>query len=175
MATDRCFFGLYRKTTTCTRLINEIFPKNLSENEENVHINASKLNRLTDYAAQHPEVLPEICDTVESMFKSFKNSEKIGSLTICLSIIRELLIRCIEINLITVIQPTIVNILFHLFQSSNILLVDKGATFFFEYSELCSRLDFSVFVKPILDVCGKDDNAISSSETNSEDASQVKI
>jgi hypothetical protein len=145
------------------------------ENEENVHLNSSKLNRLIDYAAQHPEVLPEICDYVETLFKSFKNSEKIGSLTVCLSIIRGLLIKCIEINLINVIQPTIVNILFQLFQSSNILIVDKSANFFFEYSELCSRLDFSVFVKPILDVCSKEDNAISNSETNSEDVSQVQI
>lgn len=165
MTNDKCFFGMYRKSSTSSRLVHDIFPANATGYESDLAPSSVKLIQLTDYAAQYPQYLPDICEIIESMVKSYKSSMKIGFVGICLTAVRELLLKCIEVDLVYIMQPSIVNILFQLFRTQNIQLLSKGANFFFEYSEICSKHDFSVFVKPIIEICEKNDYATANNAT----------
>ena len=157
MTNDKCFFSMYRTATISSRLVYDIFPVNAAGFEDGIAPDYSKIGRLTDYVAQYPKYLPEICDLLESLLKSNQKSLKLGLLSICLTTVRELLSKCAKLNLDYIVQPTAVNILLHLFRSHNIKLLSKGASFFFEYSEICSKHDFSVLLRPVIEICEKND------------------
>ena len=153
MAAGKCLFGFCGSSTIRTRLVNDIFPIDSNGVDGSLTPVFKNLTKLTDYAAENLQHLPEICDILESLLKSYQDSGYLGFVNISLLAIRELLNRCLELESDRIIEPTVVNVLFQLFRSTNIQLVDKGFNFFLEYSEICCKSDFSIFVKPITVLC----------------------
>lgn len=134
-------------------MVNEIFPIDSNGIDGSLTPIFKNLTRLTDYAAENLQHLPEICDILESLLKSYQDLGYLGFVNISLLAIRELLNRCLEIGFDHIIEPTVVHVLLQLFRSTNIQLVDKGFNFFLEYSEICCKNDFTIFVKPITVLC----------------------
>ena len=60
---------MYRTATISSRLVYDIFPVNAAGFEDGIAPDYSKIDRLTDYVAQYPKYLPEICDLLESLLK----------------------------------------------------------------------------------------------------------
>lgn len=164
-------FGLYNKVTTSSRLINDIYPKfeigheirhennqYKNDNKIDIKLNSSKLQLLQDYILSNPQNLPEICEYIENLFKNYKITNNYEFLFITLEIVKEILNKCIDMNLVCIIDPSIINILFQLLQSNDNILINEGALFFFEYSEICNKNNFSIFLNPIIELCNNNDN-----------------
>ena len=152
--TGSCFFGFCVNKSVRSRLVKEIFPDDGAVTIESLRPIKQNLDRLTDYAAENPQHLPQICDTLESLLTNYKRSGHLGYVNVCVLAIRELLVKFSE-EFAYIIEPTAVNVLFQLLRSSNIQLMNKGYIFFLEYSKICSKSDLSCFMKPVIDICEK--------------------
>ena len=128
MAAGKCLFGFCSTSTIRTKLVNDIFPIDSNGIDGALTPIFKNLARLSDYAADNPQHLPEICDILESLLKCYQDSGYLGFVNISLLAIRELLNRCLELESDKIIEPTVVNVLFQLFRSTNIQRVVIGFT-----------------------------------------------
>lgn len=157
--TGSCFLGICGNNSVRSRLVKEIFPDDGAVTDESLQPITQNLDRLSVYAAEKPQHLPQICDTLESLLTNYKRSGHLGYVNVCILAIRELLVKCSE-EFAYIVEPTAINVLFQLLQSSNIQLMNKGFLFFLEYSKICNKSDLSCFMKPVIDICEKSSGTV---------------
>lgn len=165
--------GFFAKSTTSTRLINEIFPKGYKLTDENIVLNKSKITRLAEYAVLYPQYIPEIGEDINVALRKHLRAKHDGMVEAYITIFRGVLAKCCEkAEVMPFMQPFICNALMLLLRSTSTRSVCKASAMFFDYTELYQQCDVSLFLPVVLSLCDRNDYKVAHSEHEAMDGDQ---
>jgi len=163
-------FFFKKKDATVARLLRDCFPKGVGASDDKVALANSKVSRLVEYAIQFPQHIAAIGEDVGAALQQHYRAKQYGMVEAYVTILKALVSKCAEGNVLALLQPHVIHALMLLLRSSHVRVVGAAAALFFEYTDRLTSSgsgsgdNLVHYLAPILDLCDRPDTDVMHSE-----------
>ena len=143
--------------------------KSMGASDDTVPVAHGKVHRLCDYAVQYPQQIALIGEDVGASLQQHYRAKQYGLVDAYTGILKALVAKCAEGQVLALLQPYVVNALMLLLRSTHVRVASTAAALFFEYTDRLNEKGsgsgggdnhLAVFLAPILDLCDRSDAVI---------------